>query len=1299
MQQSDDDGLLHSPTYPSHRVRTTSNSSHASINSHSSASGANNPNAKVQVVTPGSSYEGLAYAPRQRLRPPPPPQQASSSPIHGSSGLKQAHRAFQSHSSLFQAQQQEAVIRNHHAHTSSLPPDPILTRPGSANISTLDAQSSPRSPTLAAAPVVISDKSNLALLPHSVSSGSLSTGDSGSLSAKSRLLVQEMKGRAQQLGLLPDSIGWQMIEKLQSLGTHDSEWGRLLDLAGNGQCTLMLPRQMAPARTSSNDVTLAMIHDHILLHPLPSRPSPTSLSTQSQVATLSGLRADYATEPNLAVGEACESKLTFKSFIARPESSLVSELWHERTRAEFLRNLPPLSAATEAHGESSAAAQPRVKLLSFEEAFFIPSSVQRRRRQSAQKPRPSSTFASLFVGSGRAKQTDGDRDGVRDNVNMLAKSSSTTPDETYEEDVVGPERTIAIWVVDRYIQRSQMLTHIGKAMQTRLIEKMNAVGIDPSIVDVACSFAVMFLPPKQAPRGLGFDSAISPGLQRSPTMPFLAASSAPYLAGPDELAENFQSFYSGIYAQLQSQIDTQQDAGVENVDAQAAVSPNTEARIKKWIQVVETCVCEEVYDRIFTPFSSRDCFLDIALSSRIAALNLLGLTLAHLDLVLPAKDSPSGRHIHKGLARITQDCGEVLYQLNSPSNQSPASKLDILTAAHKTIVDGIRSLPAITLKDDDGKPEESQPPSSSEQPSTEGDEATLTVIEDEQPKSRSTDSGAASADLILPLLIYSIVRSNPLGLASHLLFIQRYRADCLLSGESSYCLVNMQAAVAFIENVEPSALGFEGVTSDMLPSGDVPEAALHSRQDSAGAVETLASPSMEHMSISDRVRTRLATDFGEIAGVSNKTITSVLGSSLSAFGRIMGGNNQGQSLATSEKESQEGVAGTAPSAGGARDTAVGGDAGEGPRLRTRSTAREEDERSIRSVGAMRIKRQGIEYEGQEEQVKEQSIGQSTSESSKVSLSERLASIPMLGRLGMSERTQSGNSPLSVTRELPGPPPPPQKAPTAQDRIPASLRSPYAPLEQPPRSTRPLHIVVAATGSVASIKIPLIVEQLLQYANVRVQLLATKSSLHFFKREGLAALGGMREDYQVKDLAAENQAAVRGTGEALTNLPRVQLWTDEDEWDQWSKVGDPILHIELRRWADIVLVAPCSADTLAKINGGICDNLLTSFLRALSPMTPILLFPAMNTLMWLHPLTARHIAFVREFLGYEVIGPIEKKLACGDMGQGAMYEWTDIVDLVAKRFGLVLQEGQVNGAPATSDSQPQTPSAAIAFEST
>ncbi|KAF8259689.1 flavoprotein [Lactarius quietus] len=187
-------------------------------------------------------------------------------------------------------------------------------------------------------------------------------------------------------------------------------------------------------------------------------------------------------------------------------------------------------------------------------------------------------------------------------------------------------------------------------------------------------------------------------------------------------------------------------------------------------------------------------------------------------------------------------------------------------------------------------------------------------------------------------------------------------------------------------------------------------------------------------------------------------------------------------------------------------------------------------------------------------------------------------------------------------------------------------------------------IIANPGrQVASIKAPLIVGELLKYKNVSVQVAATKPSLTFFQPVDILGLG-------------------------------VNVWTDDDEWAPNYRIGDPILHIELRRWADIVLIAPCSANTLAKIANGICDNLVTSLLRALAPTTPTYVYPAMNTLMYEHPLTAQHIRIIRDMIGYNVVGPVSKSLACGDVGVGAMVEWRDIVASVVEKFALVRDPG-------------------------
>lgn len=114
--------------------------------------------------------------------------------------------------------------------------------------------------------------------------------------------------------------------------------------------------------------------------------------------------------------------------------------------------------------------------------------------------------------------------------------------------------------------------------------------------------------------------------------------------------------------------------------------------------------------------------------------------------------------------------------------------------------------------------------------------------------------------------------------------------------------------------------------------------------------------------------------------------------------------------------------------------------------------------------------------------------------------------------------------------------------------------------------------------------------------------------------------------------------------------------------------DSVLHIDLRNWADICIVAPLSAHTLGKIANGLCDDLLTCILRAwdFRLTKPIVLAPAMNTAMWEHPLTNMHLDTVKSFAreGGEgavvVVQPVAKTLACGDVGVGAMADLDDII---------------------------------------
>ncbi|XP_068927241.1 phosphopantothenoylcysteine decarboxylase isoform X2 [Petaurus breviceps papuanus] len=113
---------------------------------------------------------------------------------------------------------------------------------------------------------------------------------------------------------------------------------------------------------------------------------------------------------------------------------------------------------------------------------------------------------------------------------------------------------------------------------------------------------------------------------------------------------------------------------------------------------------------------------------------------------------------------------------------------------------------------------------------------------------------------------------------------------------------------------------------------------------------------------------------------------------------------------------------------------------------------------------------------------------------------------------------------------------------------------------------------------------------------------------------------------------------------------------------WKCRSDPVLHIDLRRWADLLVVAPLDANTMGKVASGICDNLLTCVIRAWDRAKPLLFCPAMNTAMWEHPITGQHVEQLKGF-GYTEVPCVAKKLVCGDEGLGAMAEVKTILGKV------------------------------------
>jgi phosphopantothenoylcysteine decarboxylase len=201
------------------------------------------------------------------------------------------------------------------------------------------------------------------------------------------------------------------------------------------------------------------------------------------------------------------------------------------------------------------------------------------------------------------------------------------------------------------------------------------------------------------------------------------------------------------------------------------------------------------------------------------------------------------------------------------------------------------------------------------------------------------------------------------------------------------------------------------------------------------------------------------------------------------------------------------------------------------------------------------------------------------------------------------------------------------------------------------------VLLGVTGSVAAIRTPDLVAAI-RGAGHEVRVVATDAALHFFDPEKLPHDGD----------------------------EPVSLYRDADEWPlALYRRGDPVLHIEMRNWADVLVIAPLDAHTLGKIALGLSDNLLTCVFRAWDFARPVVLAPAMNTRMWESPVTRRHLRqlledhggvspdiaelgeapalFARHAPGIILVAPQSKRLACGDVGIGAMAEVVTIAECV------------------------------------
>lgn len=151
--------------------------------------------------------------------------------------------------------------------------------------------------------------------------------------------------------------------------------------------------------------------------------------------------------------------------------------------------------------------------------------------------------------------------------------------------------------------------------------------------------------------------------------------------------------------------------------------------------------------------------------------------------------------------------------------------------------------------------------------------------------------------------------------------------------------------------------------------------------------------------------------------------------------------------------------------------------------------------------------------------------------------------------------------------------------------------------------------------------------------------------------------GQNAAVQVVMTEAATRFISAATMQALSGRP-----VYSDLWD--TRIDNGMAHIDLSREADLIVVAPASADFLAKLAHGLCDDLLSTLCVARD--CPLLVAPAMNRQMWEHPATRRNVAQLRQD-GIVVLGPDSGSQACGESGMGRMLEPESLAEEILASF--------------------------------
>ncbi|KAM0750725.1 hypothetical protein T439DRAFT_380596 [Meredithblackwellia eburnea MCA 4105] len=702
------------------------------------------------------------------------------------------------------------------------------------------------------------------------------------------LLSQNLKADIQSLGLAPDTAGSSMVSKISGLGSQP-EWTGILKAIASGKATLLLPAEKLPAPAF---MTPAFFLDHLAVV----EPPPASTSTRSppprSFATLSGFRGLISGD-TVTIYSCGSAIAETQSGLFKPGSLAAPPFAESDFHVAVSGHSPPSAIP------STSVAFPSLTLIS----PFSELSIHRSSSRPSQSTTPErriesigraagatgSRLAALFAGKGATAPNDDLPPMVPAPPGLLSSESTSEPDSTFTLQSGGrsssPNVDVPVVAISQLVRHSEVVKGVAQSLEAHFRDTLREFdGIDESstIPNLVCAFVTRFQPP------LGWTTSLSiPGR-------FPAPADSLFTKDVEDISDAFQKLLSSARNDLLRGIRQASASDRERADpskpmiSEEAASRLIEERVDASLERLEELVTVTLYDRIFCPTSSGDAQEDENLASRIAALNILELSLVHLGIdVRPEEDSEqwdsSSRATTENLEQIITAAGLELARLQDSSTRSPSDKLAVMVNVHKIIVEGLSKLPPIPLKEtagaspfisrqanegseiemddassrtsrksttqtdspspiEDSDDSEQKTPRPDSHAGTFGNvadlhlppsarssavfvkaqaspapdfassmmEATGGSVFDTHGKSESEKPAgptSSSADLILPLLIYLVVQSNPPRLPSTLLYLQRFRTESLARGEASYCATNFHAVQEFLNSVDIAALG------------------------------------------------------------------------------------------------------------------------------------------------------------------------------------------------------------------------------------------------------------------------------------------------------------------------------------------------------------------------------------------------------------------------------------------------------------------------------------------------------------